>query len=304
MSNFKNRPTLSELMKFEEGEGFYLLNLLQGPIIITDRGEGGLYLDPIEGGGVVDLSYEDKSSIMRSAGLRQALQRGYVERITYEEYVEQERLMYEKAQEMESQRVWNKINIDSRNEVIDAEAIDMGGANPRSKQAPERSMYETGLNNPDIFVKAYQRYKDQYGVSREEFATMVEEGRITVDHRGEVERVVRSSRDANRVMDPLEMSRTRPTVGVPMDDGKGGGYIEPSRASLNNTTITLADPRRYDSQEEYVAGDSSFESDAETIDLSESDDDWNRQMQQMPIDEGDGENAFYMGGRKPISRKK
>jgi len=172
---------LSELR--QDDFELYVQNILPGPVVLPDL--NNLTLQKWE---TTDLSIEDRDILRTSKSLRVALRKGFLRRLTAEEYEIQTDLFEERSEEEYDTHIEE---IEAANGLrLDAEVIDLASSprNRRRKTASRRKRRENpreNLNNPEYYARKYHEAVEKYGVETpEEFEQMVDNNEITVGRGG------------------------------------------------------------------------------------------------------------------------
>ena len=241
---------------YDTSNGFYIQNILAGPLVICDPPhlKTGLHLDPIQPGEVIELSYYDSSVLARSAALNNAIRLGYAERLSPEEYDEQLYLNEQKQIE-QMQEIKRKI-ADAEvagHGTFEAEQINLATAgNPHGDYSAEALLAQKDtMNDQAAWVSEYRAAKAQ-GLVRSpgEFTELVNSGRIATRLANRGRKVSLSDMHNFNSQDQIQMTKTSATIGMPgaynerQDDGsvqeRGGVYTEKRALTNFNSTGRLA----------------------------------------------------------------
>ena len=321
-NSFDEAKTLSQVLRIEEGEGFYIQNVLGGPLAITDRGKDGLYVDPIPAGGVLDLTYEDPRTIMRSGGLRIAFMRGYIQRLSEDEFRDQEQQMYDTADLEDEERQMKMMDVGG--DVLEVEEVNLarGGRAHGGGSGRDIQQVENLLNNPRKYAEVFKKYHQELGVDPFEFRAMVESGQIAMSPSGTRGRRISMDEFAD-TQDQLKMTRTHATVAdvqsvASKEDerdqfGDEKGVNVPRKGRMSSYAArdtkwvgeqperTARPARRSAAKEEILV---------EEVDLNSEDSDWDAEERMRQNEEirpvSDGSRPYYAGGRRggrPINRR-
>lgn len=233
-----------------EDRGFFIQNILAGPLVICDPPhlKNGLYLDPLQPGETVDLSYYDQQTLVRSIALNNALRHGYAVTLSADEYYEQNEMESQRriAQSIEMQK--KMVVTEAANGIFEAEQINLSTAgNPHGDYSAEALLaQENNINSPQVWAAEYKKAKDQ-GLVRSpvEFQELVESGRIATQMGNRGRRVSIAEMRNEGAQDQINMTATRATIAMPgsyqvTNDGQreemGGVYTQ--RRQLTNFNAT------------------------------------------------------------------
>jgi hypothetical protein len=297
-------------------EGFYIQNMMPGPLFINDKRSNlvnamgmpaGLRI-LLEGHEVGDLSGEDPNMLRRSPALRQAIRENYVVILTYQEYLGALEKNERSKRVEERERRKRLIEIDG--ELVEAEDINLATGEARGSAAVDTSQL---INNPATYAKMAAAARQQ-GIDSYEFQKMVESG--------DIQGGMASARFGRRIsLDELpeapsqiEMTRSRATVTqAPMGDGTRTSTAQMRMENFNTTgrlagydgqiadnpvsRQSQAQPTRQVQQQRVIRGGGSQEDAVvEDVDLAMDDGSWDAMQ-----DARSGEVAPMMGARS-ISR--
>lgn len=318
--DYQEARTLSQVLRIEEGEGFYIQNVLGGPLAITDRGKDGLYLDPIPAGGVIDLSYEEPRTIMRSDGLRKAFMRGFIRRLSEEQFEIEEQKMYDYADAEEQERQMTMMEVDG--DVMEVEEVNLArGGRAHATGGRDAHQIDNLLNNPKKYAEVYADYNAKYGTDPFEFRRMVESGEISMSPSGTRGRRISMDEFAD-TQDQLKMTRTHATVAsvdtvASKEDeveeyGETKGINRPRTGRMGS--FASREPKWVGERPEGTTRRASARDEvyAEEVDLNTDDSQWQSDEQQRQnleiksVAESRNSGPYYAGGRRggrPINRR-
>lgn len=242
---------------FDDNEGFFIRSLWGGPLIISDPGQDGLYVEMVPNE-VMDLSHEDVSVLKRSPALRRAMHYGWIERITREQYDYLFEYQTQMQQYMEIQRQQEMLKVEGA--MLDDYNIDLGREaagrahhysggfgytyNPYAQQQPQQqqqgmslaAMQMNQMNNPYFYSQNMNAMRQQ-GVDPMAFGQMVNNGEIMTN--GMSRRGIRvpmmqpgmmQTAGMPQPMDQISMTSSAATYGVP--NGMGG--VATNQAPMGN----------------------------------------------------------------------
>ena len=291
-------------------DGFYIMNLMPGPLFINDKRSNlvnsmgmpaGLKI-LLEGHEAADLSGEDPNMLKRSAALRQAIREGFIVVLNYDEYLDELKKSELAKRVEERERRKRLIEIDGA--LVEAEDINLAAGDARGNSAIDTSQQ---INNPVTYAKMMAEARAQ-GIDSHQFEKMVENG--------EVQAAVSSARFGRRISldeipeapSQIEMTRTRAAVTYAPADGHRTSVSKMQMGNFNTQGVIAgyegqyADPpdgaRNATIQQQRVirGGGAQEDTIVEDVDLAMDDGSWDAMQ-----DSRSGE-VSPMGGGRPISR--
>ena len=232
---------------YDTSEGFYIQNILPGPLVICDPPnlrQTGLYLDPIQPGEIADLSYYDPQALARSMALNNALRHGYAMRLSPQEY-EQQCYLNDQRQERDAQEIQRQmVAAEAAGTTFEAEQINLATAgNPHGDYSSEALLSQKGsAKDSDNWVVEYHKALADGIVSDPvQFKELVESGRIhtQMSNRGRRVSVAQMHDFGNQ--DQVQMTATEATIAMPGsykqgDEERGGVYTQ--KRALTNFNAT------------------------------------------------------------------
>lgn len=233
-----------------ETKGFYIQNILGGPLVICDPPHlNGLYLDPLQPGETKDLTYYDPSILSRSIALNNALSVGYAIALDENEYNQQRHLAKQKQIAQHQEMKQKMAETAAAGGVFEAEQINLATAgNPHGDYAAEALMaQENSINNPEVWASEYRKAKMQGLVSGPiEFKELVESGRLSTQMGSRGKRVSVAEMQNADAQDQINMTATRATIAMPgsyeVTDNNGEpqemGGVYTQRRELTNFNAT------------------------------------------------------------------
>ncbi len=297
-------------------EGFYIQNMMPGPLFINDKRSNlvnaagmaaGLKV-LLEGHEVADLSGEDPAMLRRSPALRQAIRDGFVIVLSYQEYLGALAEFERNKRKEERERRKKIIEIDGA--LVEAEDINLASGDSRGSASIDPSQQ---INDPRTYARVAAQAR-QAGVNGYDFEKMVENGEIQGGGSGKFGRSIPVNQVAPEQMAPpppqyrnaapsqIEMTESHPVV----SRATAGGYTEQLRTRPGNFNTTgrmpgyegdYAEPVRVQQQRVIRGGGASEETIVEDCDLAMDDSSWEAMENSR-----NGAVNPAMGGARPISR--
>lgn len=232
----------------------FIQNVLPGPLVICDPPsiKNGLYLDPLQPGETVELSFYDPQMLSRSIALNNALRNGYAISLSENEFYEQ-RQMAEQRQIAEMRELQNKIaKTETDGNIFEAEQINLATAgNPHGDGAAEALLAQKNtMNDQRVWAAEYRKAREQGIVSNPvEFKELVESGRLSTSLGQRGRRVSMAEMQNIGAQDQLNMTATKATIAMPGSynvknaDGEtdelGGVYTQRRQLTNFNATGTM-----------------------------------------------------------------
>ncbi len=234
-----------------ENSGFYIQNILAGPLIICDPPhiKDGLYLDPIQPGEAIDLTYYDTNMLAGSKALNNALSNGFAIVLDAEEYDRQIYLAEQKEIEQNQEINRKIVEAEAADTIFEAEQINLLSAgNPHGNYAAEALLAQRdSINNPKVWAAEYQKAREQ-GLVRDpiEFKDLVESGRINPQMSKRGRRIAGSEADNFNEVNQINMTATKATIAMPgsqkmtnnTEDQEEIGEIHAQKRNLSNFNST------------------------------------------------------------------
>jgi len=200
-------------------QGVFIQNVLPGPLVMCDPPflKNGLYLDPLQPGEVIDLSYYDPQILSRSIALNNAIKNGYAEVLSENEYYTQIELA-EQRQIAQTQELQQRIvAAEAAGNTFEAEQINLATAgNPHGDYSAEALLAQKNtVNDHKVWAIEYHKAKAA-GQVRDpiEFKELVESGRINTQINARGRRVSLEMQNFGS-QDQLTMTSTKATIAMP-----------------------------------------------------------------------------------------
>ena len=287
--------------EIDEQKGFYIQNILEGPLVICDPPslKNGLYLDPMNPGEARDLSSYDTQTLQRSAALNNAIRNGYVVVLDEEEYYEQLEIMEAIQREQQEEIERQIVAAEAAGTVFEAEQINLASAgNPHANPAAEAlAAQKSGKREKKEWAEAYRYAKDQGLVNSPfEFQELVKKGGFVTGNNRRGRKMSLAEMQNLGVPNQTTMTATKASVAVPGsyhvrgEDGKmeekGGVYTR--KQNLGNFSATgviegaedsstNAYPGHPDNMKKFANNHEEAEEFVEEVDLEQSDEEYERQ---------------------------
>jgi len=235
-------------------QGFYIQNILAGPLVICDPPhiKNGLYLDPLQPGEVVSLSYYEPETLGHSLALNNALVKGYAISLTEEEYYEQIAIAEQRQIEQNQEMKRKIVESEAAGNIFEAEQINLASAgNPHGDYSTEALLAQkNGMHDQKAWRDKYQEAKAQ-GLVRDplEFKELIESGKLAIQSGYRGKRVSLTEMQNIGAQDQINMTTTKATIAMPGSyqdvnnsmerEERGGVYTEKRQLTNFNSTGSL-----------------------------------------------------------------
>lgn len=264
----------------EETGALYAQNILPGPLVICDSPnlKNGLYLsEPIYPGGVLDLNSYGPEIISRSPALNKAISEGYLDLLTEEDYLIQQRIADERLELQQEEIEKNRVIAEAAGNTYEAEQINLSSTgNAHGNYSTEAILAQQNVAKENkSWVADYKKAKASGLVSGPiEFKELVDSGKLST-------RIASGNRGRKISLDDYEqdqiaMTSTRATIANPGNENE----INVEKRKLTNfnrtgnlvgaKSIGVIDPEN----DVYVDDDGMMEE----VDLNQSDEEYGNQI--------------------------